>query len=426
MTGYVQSCSNNYCYQSIFLSFFNMSIILDLTNENLWQEYLNHKLNKSHLTKCEEKKLIEYIDGKKYLDIAQSIIDGTYTFSIPRKAVINKSGSQKKRVVYTFNEEENIILKFILFLLYRYDNIFTPNLYSFRKDHTVKMAISHIINTANIDTMYAYKVDISNYFNSINVEKLLIQLENILKEDKDLYYLIKTLLTTNKCVYNNEIIEEDRGAMAGTPLSAFFANIYLRELDKYFHDNNVLYIRYSDDIIVFDTSREKLEKHREYILDTIDKMHLSVNPDKEQFFDTNDGWNFLGFEYSGGKIDISTVTLKKIKDKIRRKARALERWKNKNNKTTEHTIKVMLRVFNNKFYREANTKDLSWSKWYFPVLTTHETLKEIDNYLVQYIRYLSTGRFTKKNYNIRYEYLKTLGYRSLVNEFYKAKEKDHR
>ena len=86
----------------------------------------------------------------------------------------------------------------------------------------------------------------------------------------------------------------------------------------------------------------------------------------------------------------------------------------------------MLRVFNNKFFREENTKDLSWSKWYFPVLTTHDTLKEIDNYLLQYIRYLDSGRFTKKNYNIKYDYLKSLGYHSLVNEFYKTKEKDHK
>ena len=214
--------------------------------------------------------------------------------------------------------------------------------------------------------------------------------------------------------------------MAGTPLSAFFANIYLKELDKYFHNNKILYIRYSDDIIVFDSSINKLEEHRKHILDTLDTMQLSVNPDKENIFHIGDKWNFLGFEYRDTKIDISSITLKKIKDKIRRKARALYRWKTKNNKTTEHTIKVMLRVFNNKFYRENNTKDLSWCKWYFPVLTTHETLKEIDNYLVQYIRYLYTGKFTKKNYNIKYDYLKSLGYRSLVNEFYKAKEKDHK
>lgn len=184
-----------------------MSIIADLINHDLWLEYLDHKLQKSHLSKSDEKKLIEYVNNKEYLNIAKAIMNGTYTFSIPKKSVINKSGSHKKRVVYTFNEEENTILKFILFLLYRYDNKFTPNLYSFRKDHTVKMAISHIINTPNIDSMYAYKVDISNYFNSINVAILLSQLKDVLSNDTQLFNLIKNILTTNKCVHNDEIID---------------------------------------------------------------------------------------------------------------------------------------------------------------------------------------------------------------------------
>ena len=83
----------------------------------------------------------------------------------------------------------------------------------------------------------------------------------------------------------------------------------------------------------------------------------------------------------------------------------------------------MIRVFNNKFFRELNTKDLTWSKWFFPTITSAKKLNEIDKYLVQYLRYLSTGRFSKQNYNISYDKLKALGYRSLVNEYYKYRKK---
>ena len=38
------------------------------------------------------------------------------------------------------------------------------------------------------------------------------------------------------------------------------------------------------------------------------------------------------------------------------------------------------------------------------------------------LRYIATGRYTKKNYNLRYENLKKLGYRSLVNEYYNFKK----
>lgn len=46
--------------------------------------------------------------------------------------------------------------------------------------------------------------------------------------------------------------------MAGTPMSPFLANVYLTEMDKYFEERDVLYFRYSDDIILFADSMEEL------------------------------------------------------------------------------------------------------------------------------------------------------------------------
>ena len=52
--------------------------------------------------------------------------------------------------------------------------------------------------------------------------------------------------------------------MAGTPLSVFYANLYLKELDSYFAEKEVLYERYSDDIILFADSMQKCEKYAEF------------------------------------------------------------------------------------------------------------------------------------------------------------------
>lgn len=57
----------------------------------------------------------------------------------------------------------------------------------------------------------------------------------------------------------------------------------------------------------------------------------------------------------------------------------------------------------------------------FPSYSTHNRLKIIDDYLLQYLRYLESGRFTKKNYNITYDCLKMLGFKSLVNAYHKSK-----
>jgi len=76
----------------------------------------------------------------------------------------------------------------------------------------------------------------------------------------------------------------------------------------------------------------------------------------------------------------------------------------------------------NSVARCGEDNEFNWSKWFFPVITTHKTLQIIDNYLIQNIRYLSTGKYSKKNFKTKYDYIKSLGYKSLVNEFYKFKE----
>ena len=167
---------------------------------------------------------------------------------------------------------------------------------------------------------------------------------------------------------------------------------------------------------------EKLNIYKQHIVDKLSGKGLVINTSKEYVFAPHEAWDFLGFEYYDKMIDLSSVTLRKIKGKIRRKARALYRWRIRKGKDTEHTIKVMLRIFNAKFYKSAHTFNLTWCKWFFPVITTTRSLEIIDDYLVQYLRYLSTGKHNKKNFNLKYEKLKQLGFRSLVNEFYKFKK----
>lgn len=399
----------------------NMSRLDELLSKDKWLEYYEFKLSQANLSKSEEKQLKEFIDKEKYVDIATAIIEGTYCFSIPKKRLVNKSGSTKKRVVYTFPSAENIILKFILYLMADLDYIFSENLYSFRKKHTVKQAFYNIINSKGIKDMYAFKVDISNYFNSINTHKLLPILKDVLKSDERLYHLLKDIITLDMSIFEGEQLPEKRGAMAGTSISTFFANIYLMDMDRYFEENNIIYARYSDDIIIFAKTLQELESYKAVLFEYFKKKNLTVNTDKEFLFERGSAWNFLGFEYNNGLIDLSDVTFNKIKAKIRRKARSIRRWALKKNVDTMKGVKVMIRVFNNKFYREVNTKELSWCKYYFPVITSAEKLRKIDEHLVQYLRYIPSGRFCKKNYNLTYEQLKKLGYRSLVNEFYKFK-----
>ena len=140
-------------------------VLEDIASKEKWDEFLAYKMEKEFVPQKEKKELEECIKNKEYVDICAQIANETYSFSIPQKHLISKGRSGKKRTVYTFSKNEMMALKLLSYLLYDYDDLFAPNLYSFRKNSSVKTAIRNISNIKNISNMYGYKVDISNYFN---------------------------------------------------------------------------------------------------------------------------------------------------------------------------------------------------------------------------------------------------------------------
>jgi retron-type reverse transcriptase len=394
--------------------------IKKITDDNLWNEYLNSKLEKDFISDSEKEEIKDFVTNKKYKSIVKDIANHSYKFSIPNKHLINKNHGSKKRIVYTYSYEEMNILKFIAYLLYDYDYLFNKNLYSFRQVIGVRDAVKSITHTKNIKNMYGYKVDIKNYFNSIDKTILLDSLSKDII-DKDLYNLIKDIIDNEYVIYENEKIKEKKGVQAGNPISAFLANYYLREIDNYFWNEKVFYIRYADDIIIFTNTIKDRDKYRDELINYLNKYKLDINPKKEHFYDKGEVFEFLGFSFNGKEVDLSSNTIYKIKGKIKRSSRGIRRWMLKKDANYIVAIKAMNRKYNRKFFGNDNS-ELSWKYWYFPTLTTDKSLKVIDNYYQEEIRYIVTGKHNKKNYKIiPYNKLKEYNYVSLVNEYYKLK-----
>ncbi len=394
-------------------------MLKSLSEPAVWQEYYEHKREGGHLRPEELARLEQFIQQHRYLPVCEKIQNGG-TFSPPRKIEISKIHSDKKRIVYTYAEDENRVLKLLTFLLQReYDCLFADNLYSFRQRKGVRDAVKKLTHTKNIREMWSYKVDISNYFNSIPVHLLLPLLRNTLADAPETYRFVESLLMNPLVNSGGKLIPEEKGIMAGTPISTFLANLYLAHMDHLFAEKGILYARYSDDIIVFDTSKEALEADIAQIHRCLSEGGLRINPDKEECTAPGERWVFLGICYRDGIIDVAPVSVAKLKAKMRRKTRALARWQARKGLDGEKAAKAFIRVFNQKLFENPVDHELTWIRWYFPLINTAESLKIIDSYSQSCIRYLATGKHTKAAYNFRYEQMKALGYVSLVNRYYK-------
>lgn len=394
-----------------------MSLIDKLFEKSSWEKYYEYKSG-LRCSKRFKKELREYIDSERYLAYKDSVCSMT-GLPLASKAVISKMSSRKKRTVYKYPYDFNMLLKLLTYLtLRKYDHIYTPNLYSFRPGMCAKDAIMTICRTKDLHSLYSYKIDVSDYFNSIPVDKICSVLEETVTEDENLLSFMKALLKEEKALYEDKMITEEKGIMAGTPIASFYANLYLKDLDEWFRDRGILYARYSDDIIVFAKSEEEIGRYRKVILDKLNEKGLAVNPDKEFCGRPEDGFTFLGVEVKNGSIDIAPASVVKLKQKMRRKARALDRWRHREGLDGTKAAAAFIRIFNHKLLEVNEDSDLTWSLWFFPVITTPKSLHEIDLYAQDLLRFLISGTHTKSRFNVRYKDLKELGYRSLVNEYY--------
>ena len=402
-----------------------MDILSQLSRQECWHQFFTHKKDSGHLSKQDEKSLTVFIEKQAYLPVVQLIRSGE-GFQPPRRAAISKMSTQKKHIVYTYAHDENWVLKFMTHLLIRkYDHLFSDKLYSFRAGRSVKDAIRDLRRVKNFDGMWSYKADISNYFNSIPVTQLLPVLESTLREEPVLLQFLTNLLTSPYVNEQGKIIEDpQKGIMAGTPVSTFLANLYLADLDAYFSENHRIYARYSDDMILFSPTKEELEQDILHIHADLAAKGLTMNPDKETVTAPGEMWTFLGFSFHNGIIDIAPASIQKLKAKMRRKMRALERWRDRGGHEGTRAARSFIKTFNRKLLEGGGEHDLSWALWYFPTITTTDSLQIIDHYAQQCIRTLSTGKHTKGAYKFRYEDMKNLGYISLVNRYYRHSAQD--
>lgn len=382
-----------------------------------WEAFYNEVKANEHIPDWECKQLRSFIDEKRFETVLADY-EAQGVFPVPTLMLVNKKGTEKKRRVFCFDEDHSWFLKMLAWQLGTYDSLFSDNLYSFRKRKSAKTAIKYLTRIPKIGSMYGYKLDIHDYFNSVDTKRILDLLKPVLLGEEKTYQLIEAILCDPMAMDLDRMVTVKKGIMAGTSISPFLANLYLAEVDELFYNRKAIYCRYSDDIILFSEEEVRLEEQKQLLIDELTKRGLSLNPKKICSYKPQEEWEYLGISYQDGVVDLSQVSLEKMKAKMRRKARAIYRWRLRKNATGEQAVKAYIRHFNRKFFDNPKKNEITWCRWYFPMINTTTRLKILDQYMIECIRYVYTGKHSKANFNLRYETIKSYGFRSLVHEYY--------
>lgn len=372
-----------------------------------------------------------FSDHQNRVEVVDELINGTYKWSAPEKVQIAKAGTTKKRVVYMYNYVDRF-LQAILFrgLSKYYEHMIIDNCFSYRKGVTTLNAIDYIKEHKTDEQMYGLKLDISNYFNSVSKSYLAHIFATVFKEEEiqGIKKVLEDMYFNDSVTIHGKVCKEYKSLIAGSPMGSFFANICLSHIDKVFSEKkDVIYARYSDDIIIMAQTQEELEKARTYISLELDLIGLSINPKKYVHFDKDEPVEYLGLQLGKDYIDISEHMKSKMKKLIKRWVKK-ERVKiEKGESTFGKSASNVIKRYNHRIFKTyvINPDRYGWAYYTFRFITTYKSLAEIDIYFMNQLRYLKTGKHNKANGKaLNEEDYYNFGFISLV-DMYKLFKEDY-
>ncbi len=211
---------------------------------------------------------------------------------------IPKSNSQEFRPIAIASIKDKIVQRVLYKELNEYYNpLFSNGSYAYRPGKSVIKAVNRVSDYLNRGYLIAFKSDIDDFFENIDHTKLLEFLkENI--EDTQILSLISLFLkigTFSKIDYSSHLL----GVHQGDILSPLLSNIYLDRMDKFLDSKEIPFIRYGDDFVVLNRSKEQAKDIKEQLTEFLKELKLSLNSDKTYIAHIKDGFTFLGVEFIG-------------------------------------------------------------------------------------------------------------------------------
>lgn len=395
-----------------------MSFFEEISSRELWENFLIREEDKDVPDKKTIRTIKSILDTNEY-----ETYDINYfnNFPISTRKELRKFNTSKRRIVYVYPWRHRIVLKAVgFYILSHYNSKFSANSLAYTWGKGVKTAFRQIQSFKLKPTDVVYKNDFSDYFNAINLDILEQKLIKFFKKDRDLVDIMLTLLKEPRVKIDgsNEVrVIDTKGVMAGTPIAGILANVYMHDVDLYMRKHKYKYIRYADDtLIVGDKALHAFQEQ-------LKSLNITFNPKKEETFTIASGITFLGFTYQGRTIRVSDEARDKMKSRMKRRAKWYRKWMIDNNVPKRAALKNYISGINKKFY-SPNEDGVDWTQWYLPSINNIEALEYLDTYYVICIRYLDSGTWHrgKKFYNLQYKDIKKLGFKSLVNEYWRIQK----
>lgn len=363
----------------------------------------------------------QFADPERRAYILALMEAGQYRIAPPHIVLIPKPGSSEMRKVYCNEPLDRIICTQIGHVYQRmYGDRIHPACVSYQMGigvgHIVKRISAYIAAHPNLK---GAKFDIHHYFDNISQDArddALMELNTGSRIDEIVWDYLHDDTVIDE---HGEIIKTYKGIAQGFAVSPFLANYLLRDIDAEIAKLDVVYYRYSDDILILGPD---FEKARAILYEKLHQKGLTINPKKVVPIDVRTPFTFLGFKIHGERITFSDESIRRFKANIR----AHTKTRKDQPLRSEVVLRKAIRAINHDLYVAymLNDREFGWAEYMFGIVNVLEDVEMLDRYVKDHLRHVYTGRWNShSNYSkVPNDMLRRCGYVSMAHLFklYKA------
>ena len=348
------------------------------------------------------------------ITLAKQMLAGQYHIAPPHIIEIPKRDSAEMRKVYC-NEAMD---RFICAQMGRvYERMYRDRIHPCCVSYQHGIGVGKIVREISAfiaahPGLKGRKYDIHHYFDEISEEAR----DQGLRE-----------LDSGSCIdravweylHDDQVIDENgelrhiyKGIAQGFAVSPFLANYLLRDVDEAISRLDVLYYRYSDDILILGSDVEKAEA---ILYTKLAEKGLTINPRKVTDIDADTAFTFLGFKIRGAEITFSKDTV----DRLKKSIRTLTKTRKGQPLKSEAVLRKAIRQINHDLYVAylLNDREFGWAEYMFGTVNVLEDIRTLDYYIKDHLRHLYTGKWNSYgNYQkVPNDMLRRCGYISMVH-----------
>lgn len=352
--------------------------------------------------------------------IVRKISNETYEFSYYKQKLIIKSHN-KTREISIPTLRDKIVINHLHNIV---REKFKEQLDGTRTPH----AMIDEIKKARISYDCFVKVDIQNFYPTINHQLLLAKLQDAFEEEPYLFTLISKSIkqsTVSSSTSSKQRVKYSNiiGVPQGLSISGTLAHIYLQDIDrKYSSNKKIKFYRYVDDILIL-CNENDLEKLQRSLKRDFSKLKLSIHKfddtsEKSTHGKSKDAFEFLGYRFEDEKVTVRERSLQRMFENL---DAVFVKYKNGEYETKRE------------FYEKLNLKitgciiDGQRYGWihFFSMINDHKLLFSLDKFIQKKCEKLDLDYGKMKKYaRAIYEIKDEIG--SYIPSFKDYSKKEHR